>query len=129
MDEQIQQIIDAITAVAPEVWRIMLQQARVEGALAAFWSLLGLTVGGVSLFRLPRTIQRMSYAGRMYMVTHGEEESHWDTEHTRLMCETFFLAGAIVVFGLLAIVNIDTAFRALLNPEYYAIRIMLGLVK
>ena len=106
MDELALELINAVKSIAPEVWKVLLKQALVEGwqfALATLTGAILTSAHGISL--------------RKMWKKYGE--GMWD-EFWEIHALIGF-AGAITF-----LVGLSGAFGRFYNPGYYAIKVFLN---
>ena len=110
----IQKLIDLVEQTAPELWRIATRQVVVNGVRDLIFGLVFIAALIVSVGMIKKLLQKQDYAG--------------DIEISSVIgllligvCDLFF-----AIQGLLDIYNVLGYF---LNPEYYAIRVLMDLVQ
>ena len=109
MDEMLKQLIDMMKTLAPEIWAIYLKQIYVSTIMAWIWSGISLIIMGGSLYFVTKLVNKYSDT---------DDEGY-------IFISSLFVAIFVVMLIVLGI-NLDMAIRYGLNPEYYAIQLLLG---
>ena len=97
---------------AAHLWDVLVRQAYVEGALAVFWVVVSVVIIYNATVRFPRALAALKGA------EYDEEPPH---------IAALVLWGALaLIFTIVGGVNIDVAVTSLGNPEYAALKLVLG---
>ena len=124
MDEAIQKLIEVVEKTAPELWRIGIQQAVNKGIWEIVIFLVFLVVGVSAIFvlvgayRAKIEIQKENSDLSYYQRKSEENADGW------IAVSTFFM---VICFPA-AIYFLRSGVMLLMNPEYYAIDLLLDLV-
>ena len=113
MEELINELIALVKNTAPELWRIAKRQVTYQVAISAIWFVISLviTVGGF----------RLVAKGNKAL----EEDSYTD-DHIL----PYTIAGVLFTIAIIAFpISMDMLLSRLINPEYYAIQVLMDLVK
>lgn len=112
----IQQLIDLVKSTAPELWRIAMQQVTVNKINSILFAIVGIAF-------LVFGICHMVYGNKQY----NKEENttdYWDT-HAYLFVSILTLVSGFFIL----IWCVPTFVGYVVNPEYYAIDVLMSLVK
>lgn len=119
METAVTELVSAIKALAPEVWAIMVKQVIVQSLAWSAWHLFITILLCVSLV----------YTRRWHLKKEADEDkSRFDWEDYQLP----LLALAYTLQGLFLIMMLGMLLSNLImlgNPEFYAIQLLIGLVK
>lgn len=116
--KELQPLAEKIGEGATFLWEVSVQQVYVDGVTSIFYGILWMLIVWI-VFKL-----RMYTIGRIKSL-YGDPNRL--TEGDRIDIETMSLTTTIIasivggVFLLLAVNRFTSAFRQLLNPEYYAV--------
>ena len=108
MTEIIQQLIDLLKEMAPNVWAVLVKQAQLEAISHLAWGIL-CPIGMFVALSIAR------YAENAYK---QDRYSSWDV----VVVLAYFGAVVLLIVG---IAELLTAFRWFANPDFYAIHVLL----
>ena|SRR3990167_7014669 len=121
-EELLQKLIDIVLNTAPELWRIAVRQVIVNGVRNALFFIISM----IAIFIFPKVLRRLEEEYRR--AKNDPERYHADEEFPYMVGKIFawvFLGIAVLV----AFLTLDATIGYLANPEYYAIKVLFGLVK
>lgn len=109
MEESIKELIEFIKSIDPDVWEILLRQVYVQIFQGVFWAIA--TGSG--------SVASWKFAKKFY-IKYKEEGTYstWD-----LGVGIGYLLSA--VFGLISLALLSSSISMLINPEFYAIKLVL----
>lgn len=125
-------LIEVVQTIAPEIWEIAMRQALVNGIGALVWGLLFL-VGAIVFFLLMRKViirrrvKRADYFERHHWPPETNRVPNDYTENEEIMAWLGGLAGTASLF--ISIIFFSDAIRFFINPGYYAIEALLDLAQ
>ena len=118
MDEElIQKLIEVVTNTAPELWEIAIRQAYLSGVRALVWGFLCLGVGVWDLRYIKKTVDR------------AKEGEYIGDEDDLTVAAVVILGMVLIIVLIFGLMNISEGFSYLANSKYYAIKLLLDLVK
>lgn len=134
--DQFEKVIDKygpafMSNIAAPVWEAAVRQVLVVGVLSAAWAVVFL-VGAVIAYRASRHLwmKRSEFLGRDRRGEGQYHDSSVTSEDTDLVtCGAVVLSAAPFVFVFLALMFIAQTIQYTLNPVWYAIQNLGGLVK
>lgn len=111
MENILQQLIDMVKATAPALWAIYIKQAYIYGAQEIAWSIVFLVLGTI-LFRIGKNEFRKLKKDKNYDAGGG-----------------YFAFVGTAITWIAFVLTLVGAVAKFVNPEYYAIQIMLSAIK
>ena len=112
MSKLIQQLVELVKQTAPELWRIAVLQVKANGVTMGIWSLISLGIGIPCLFVAIKEFKRPL-------------ENHID-DHMKAWLLLIFAGIMPIGIGLGLLTSVT---QMMINPEYYAIQVLIQLVK
>jgi hypothetical protein len=111
--KQVSEVLDVLAqkfgSTVEHLWGILIKQAYVEGIISLVWVIISIIVGTISI----------KYIIKFFK----EEDDGWEG---MLFAICF---GLIALSALVFCLNINDTIRALVNPEFYAIKEIFGQLK
>lgn len=122
-----------VSKYAPEVWRIMiLQQYSKAVGYPAFWGLM--LLGLLGLQRIARKGFGLAKGEGVYAVKESDKaRSSWK-DYTNLYWARFWIAGIVptalsIPFAIVFLYYLTESVMIVINPEYYALRDIIGMLR
>ena len=117
-EELIYKLIETVENASPALWEIALKQARVKIITDAMWISLWLATTAASAY--------LALVKRRY-IKKCEEEGKFISETHEIVQMLSIVVAAVTL--LLAFVGIANITERTLNPEFAAIKVLMGLLK
>lgn len=117
MDEAISRLIESMESIAPHIWAVMVRQARIDAWLSLFWfvACIGIAIAYTHILR--RWL-------RMYQESDEGSFILWDGSIPMILASV--IIAVIVLVGIP--ISLTSMVQGFANPEFAAIRTLLGLV-
>jgi hypothetical protein len=133
VEQIINRLIELMQQTAPQLWEIARQQVHTQVVLGWLWLGVGLVllVGTIATDTLVFRAYRKHNVPRKALYSDGQEylsEGHyWDENNkTPLLAFSAFITVIAVV---MCFANINDIIARTLSPDYYAIQVLLNLIK
>lgn len=104
MDKAITDLINTLNKIAPYMWEVCVRQQRID----AYTFLAALTIFSIAFFFFARWA--------------WDRPKHRDDKD----CVRFFIILALAILVMIAVVGSRTSIMQIVNPEYYAVKTLLG---
>jgi hypothetical protein len=131
----INRIIALIETASPHLWRIAVRQAMTRGIVHMIWTLIGLA-GCVYIIRWfairfkeeGEFVETEKARPRERWQSPLGNDHYWDEKGSRGVLAVLFVF-LFLAFVPMTVLNIGPAIEYLVNPEYQAVKILIGLLK
>jgi hypothetical protein len=122
----VQQLIDLVTKTAPEMWRIAKMQVL---AINIQDFIIGVACAGLVVFLINLLKKLKVRVWDSEKHEYLKEEGCIYLDDTILDVTKVFSTLAIIVLGIITVCNFVSIVMRLVNPDYYAIVVLLNLIK
>lgn len=111
MDTMLQELITYLKEVSPAVWETLMRQVYMNAIIAIIWGVAGLVLFVACLMLVRKAYKKVQEAPR------------WDAVGSEMIIMFGSVGAGIGIVGFL--ICITSAIPMLLNPQYYAIELIL----
>lgn len=120
--EVLAELISFIKTASPEIWAIVRRQVIVEGLQLTFWAII-FAIGAVAGGKLTKVLQV-----RIEKRFGDDDKRHYSSNYGDAAIGVVAVAVVAITCGIVSLGLLSGAAGRFINPDYYAIKLLLGYV-